>query len=256
MSAPSPARLLEAFELQRHRCVYLIGGGGKTSLMFALAHALGTAGHSVLTTTSTRIRYPQSSASDQVVVAPFDPGLITRLRAELAHRRHVTVAASWQQEEQKLYGFTSSELDQLAASGVAEYLLAEADGAAGRSLKAHLDFEPVLSDRADLVIAVIGIDCVGRPMSDLYMHRASLFCERLGRPPESLITCEDVAAIVFHREGYLKRVGRHSAVAVFLSKVRTPAAEEQARRLAESLRGRDRGNRISAIVTGDVGGLG
>jgi probable selenium-dependent hydroxylase accessory protein YqeC len=256
MPVPSSSRLLEAFALRERRCVYLIGGGGKTSLMFTLAHALGAAGRAVLTTTSTRIRYPRPEASDRVVVAPFDPGLITRLRAELTDRRHVTVAASFRPEEQKLYGFASGELDQLAASGVVDHLLVEADGAAGRSLKAHQDFEPVLSDRADLVIAVIGVDCVGRPMNDLHVHRASLFCERLGRPHESLITHEDVAAIVFHRDGYLKRVGRDSSVAVFLSKAGTPAAEEQARRLAAALRARDHERRICAVVIGDVGDLG
>lgn len=256
MPLPGPSPLLEAFALQKNRCVYLIGGGGKTSLMFTLAHALGAAGHSVLTTTSTRIRYPRPEASDRVVVAPFDTGLITRLRAELADRRHVTVAESFRPEEQKLYGFTSDELDGLADSGVADHLLVEADGAAGRSLKAHREFEPVLSNRADLVIVVIGIDCVGRPMNELHVHRASLFCERLGRPPESLITHEDVAAIVFHPEGYLKRVGRDSAVAVFLSKAGTPAAEEQARRLAKALRARDHRNRVFEVVIGDVEGPG
>jgi hypothetical protein len=89
-------------------------------------------------------------------------------------------------------------------------------------------------------------------MNDLHVHRAGLFRERLGRPPRSLITADDVATIVFHREGYLRRVGRDSAVAVFLSKVGTPAAERQARRVAEALRKRDQEHRISAIVIGDV----
>jgi probable selenium-dependent hydroxylase accessory protein YqeC len=224
--------------------------------MFTLAHVLGAAGHSVLTTTSTRILYPEPGESDRVVVAPLDSDLIDRLRVEFAGRQHITVAPSLLQEQEKLRGFTSSELDGLADARVAEHLLVEADGSAGRSLKAHLDYEPVLSDRADLVIVVIGVDCVGRPMNDLHVHRAGLFCERLGRPPESLITADDVAAIVFHREGYLRRAGHDSAVAVFLSKVGTPAAESRARGVAEALRRRDQEHRISAIVSGDVRGMG
>jgi probable selenium-dependent hydroxylase accessory protein YqeC len=256
MFARRPSQLCDAFHLERHRYVYLIGGGGKTSLMFALARYLGTTGHSVLTTTSTRILFPRPEESDRVVVAPLDSGLIDRLRIEFAGRRHVTVAPAHLEEERKLRGFTSDELDELVDAGVADYLLVEADGSAGRSLKAHLDYEPVLSDRADLVIVVIGVDCVGMPMNSLHVHRAPLFCERLGRPPESLVTPDDVAAIVFHREGYLKRVGRDSAVAVFLSKVGTLEAEGRARELKEALKRRDQESRISAIVSGDLRGVG
>jgi probable selenium-dependent hydroxylase accessory protein YqeC len=256
MFARSPSQLREAFALERHRYIYLIGGGGKTSLMFTLAHVLETAGRSVLTTTSTKIRYPKPGESSRVIVAPLEAGLIDCLRTEFADRRHLTASPSLLQEERKLRGFTSGELDTLADAHVADYLLVEADGAAGRSLKAHLDYEPVLSDRADLVIVVIGVDCVGRPMNDLQVHRAALLGERLGRPFGSLITAHDVAAIVFHREGYLRRVGRDSEIAVFLSKAGTPAAEREAQGLAEELQRRDQEHRISAIVIGDVGSVG
>jgi probable selenium-dependent hydroxylase accessory protein YqeC len=252
MFARSPSQLCDALSLERYRYVYLIGGGGKTSLMFSLARALGLPGRSVLTTTSTRIGYPEPGESDRVIVAPLDAALIENLKRELAVRRHVTVAPALLKEERKLRGFRADELDVLAEAGVADYLLVEADGSAGRSLKAHLDYEPVLSDRADLVIVVIGIDCLGAPMNDLHVHRASLFCERLGRAPESLITADDVAAVVFHREGYLKRVGRGSAVAVFLSKVGTPEAEQKARMVAAALKRLDGENRISAVVGGEV----
>jgi probable selenium-dependent hydroxylase accessory protein YqeC len=255
MLVRNPSQLVDAFALETHRYVYLIGGGGKTSLMFTLARLLGSTGRSVITTTSTRIRYPQPMESDRVVVAPFDADLIDRLRVEFADRRHITVAPSLLHGEKKLCGLNPDYLDALADAGVADYLLVEADGAAGRSLKAHRDYEPVLSARADLVIIVIGVDCLGQPMNDLHVHRAALLCERLSRPPESLITPDDVAAIVFHREGYLQRVGRDSAVAVFLSKVVTPAAESRAREVAEALQRLDREQRISAVVTGDLGGV-
>jgi probable selenium-dependent hydroxylase accessory protein YqeC len=256
MFVRTPSQFLEAFALERHRYVYLIGGGGKTSLMYTLARVLGSTGHSVITTTSTRICYPQPMESDRAVVAPFDADLVDRLRVELANRRHITVAPSLLPGEQKLCGFNPDDLDALALARVADYVLVEADGAAGRSLKTHRDYEPVLSGHADLVIIVIGVDCLGQPMNDLHVHRAALLCERLGRPPESLITPDDVAAIVFHREGYLQRVGRDSAVAVFLSKVVTPAAESQAREVAEALQRLDREHRISAVVGGDVRGRG
>ena len=266
MLVSDPAQLTDAFALERNRYVYLIGGGGKTSLMFALARLLVTAGRTVLTATSTKILLPDPAESRRVIVAPFAMGLIERLRGEIADQRHVTVASAFLSKEPerrsteqvlrpgvpKLCGFHPDELDALAEAAVADYLLVEADGSAGRSLKAHLDHEPVLSDRAELVIVVIGVDCVGLPLNEHQVHRARLFGQRLGIAPETPLTPEHVAGIVFHRDGYLKRIGRESSVTIFLSKVASPAAEEVARGLEEALSRQDRGDRISAIVLGDV----
>ncbi|HVP39438.1 MAG TPA: selenium cofactor biosynthesis protein YqeC [Candidatus Saccharimonadales bacterium] len=252
MPASSPARLLEAFRLDRNHYVYLIGAGGKTSLMFALARALAGEGHAVLTTTSTRIRVPGPGESGSVVAAPLSPGLAARLRGELGEHRHVTAAPGLDSDGQKLRGFTPAQLDTLFDGRVAEYLLVEADGAAGRSLKAHREHEPVVSDRADLVIVVVGADCLGAPLDDEHVHRAALLGERLGLAPGSPVRVEDVAALCFHPEGYLARAGAARELIVFLNKVATAEQTEQGGRLAEALQSRDAAGRINAIVIGDV----
>lgn len=244
--------ILDAFGVRERRYVHLIGGGGKTSLMFALAHALAADGRSALTTTSTRIRRPEPAESDRVIIGPDAAAVVERLRSEFMARRHVTVAAAWLEAEGKLRGLALDQLDLLVDADLADHVLVEADGAAGRSLKAHREHEPLVSARADLVIAVVGVDCLGMPMDEPYVHRAALLRERLGRPPGSLITNDDVAGIVFHREGYLGRIGRNSGVIVFLNKAETPQALVAARRLAETLGERDREGRISSVLIGDV----
>jgi probable selenium-dependent hydroxylase accessory protein YqeC len=252
MPAPRPAPLPEAFGLRGQGLAQLIGGGGKTSLMFALARDLAAAGHSVLTTTTTRIRFPEPGQSGRVLVAPFDPGLIPRLQGELLRHRHVTAAPTPLEAGSKLAGFPVDQLDRLVAARVADWVLVEADGAAGRPLKAHAAHEPVLSALPGLVLAVVGIGCLGRPLDDLHVHRAALFAERLGRAPGSAITAADVAAMFFHPEGYLRRVGRDSEVAVFLSQARTAEARAAARPLAQALRARDREGRVARMVIGDL----
>lgn len=252
MPAGRRAALLEAFRLPECHYVHLMGGGGKTSLMFALAGALAEQGRSVLTTTTTRIGEPTSAESDRIVLGADALALIERLRGEFATRRHVTVAASRLEGERKLRGLPVTALDALAEARVADHLLVEADGTAGRSLKAHLEHEPVLSPRADLVIAVVGVDCLGVPMDDRHVHRAALLRERLGRPPGAVVTPEDVAGILFHPDGYLARVGKDSDVLVFVNKAATPEALAAARALAETLTRADRERRIGRIVVGDV----
>ena len=244
--------ILDAFGLRERRYVHLIGGGGKTTLMFALAHALAGEGRTVLTTTTTRILYPEPADSGCVVLGTEAAPLVERLRTEFAARRHVTAVAPDPAGGRKAGGLPVAVLDALVDAQVAGHVLVEADGSAGRPLKAHADHEPVISPRADLVIAVIGVECLGQPMDDAHVHRAALLRERLGRPAGSVVNDADVTGIVFHREGWLARVEPHTAITLFVNQAGTPEALVRARRLAGALKAGDRERRVASIVVGDV----
>lgn len=252
MPAGSGTALLEAFGLRERRYVHLIGGGGKTTLMFAAARALADSGRTVLTTTTTRILYPEPGQSGCVVQGTDARSLVERLRSEFAARRHVTAVAPDPTGGRKVGGLPLVVLDALVDARVADHVLVEADGAAGRSLKAHGAHEPVVSERADLVIAVIGVDCLGAPLDDAHVHRAGLFRERLGRPAGAVVTVEDVAGICLHRDGYFARVAKEAEAIVFANQAATPQAVDAARRIAASVRSADRKRRIARIIVGDV----
>jgi probable selenium-dependent hydroxylase accessory protein YqeC len=269
------SRLPEEFGLLTPRSVYLIGGGGKTTLMFALARAWAARGLTVLTTTSTRILHPRPEESERVIVQPDVRELIRQIRGELriqmrdgigpssavgsqaagkyrgAPLRHLTAARA-SAEGGKLLGFGVEQLEAIEAAQVVEFLLVEADGSAGRSLKAHREYEPVVSPKASLVIAVVGIDCLGSPLDDAHVHRSAVFAARLGLSPGTPVTAADVAAILFHPEGYLKCAGAGTEVAVFISKVRDAGGEEAAAGLVEAIRTADRMRRIGRIVAGEL----
>ncbi|MFH1420112.1 MAG: selenium cofactor biosynthesis protein YqeC [Planctomycetota bacterium] len=237
-----------------NRYIFLIGGGGKTTLMFTLARLLCREGNTVVTTTSTKILHPPPQDSPAVVVDKDIPLLISRLRERLRDAPHVTAACTPLADGEKLSGFSADELDRLYEARGADYLLVEADGAAGRSLKAHHEHEPVVSHRADLVIAVIGIDCLGKPLNDEHVHRARRLGEFLGRELGVRITVDDVARIFFDPRGYLKAVGPQTEVAVFLSKVKSPINRENADLLVNALHAGDGAGRISRIAVGDLVG--
>jgi probable selenium-dependent hydroxylase accessory protein YqeC len=249
---PAPRDIIEVFGVAARRYVHVIGGGGKTTLMFALARALADSGRTVLTTTTTRIGEPDPDQSELVITAQDLASLIDRLKAELAVRRHVTAAASRDAAGRKLGGFDTDQLDAIVEAGIAEVVIVEADGSAGLSLKAHRDHEPVVSARADLVIAVLGVDVLGAPMDDAHVHRAELARARLGRAGPAPVTAEDVAGIVFHREGYFARVPPSAAAVAFVNKADTPARLAEARRIALVLGAADRARRLDRIVLGDV----
>jgi probable selenium-dependent hydroxylase accessory protein YqeC len=252
MPAGRSLALLEAFGLARRHYVHLIGGGGKTALMFAAARALTAAGHTVLTTTSTRILWPGPEDSACVVQGAEAAPLIERLRAEFALRPHVTVVAPSPEGTGKVAGLPLEVLDALAGARVAGHVLVEADGSAGRPLKAHLAHEPVVSAKADLVIAVIGVTCLGAPMDDAHVHRAALLRERLGRGADAVVTPGDVATILLHPEGWLGKVGVGTEVVAFVNQADSPERLAAACQLAAVLRERDREGRVARIVVGDV----
>jgi probable selenium-dependent hydroxylase accessory protein YqeC len=247
---PSP----EDFDLGRYRYLYFIGGGGKSSLLLSLASVLASRGFRVLVTTSTRMRRSEAEAAGPLLLGSSGPDLLPRIKAALAHGGCAAAASSLSEGEGKVLGLSTEAVDALWMAGAADYLLVEADGSAGRSLKAHADHEPVVSARAHLVVAVIGVDCLGQPIDDAHIHRAQLFSERLGRPMGLPIRAEDVAGIFFHPDGYLRKISRASEVAVFLNKAETPGGRQAADLLAEALRMADTGRRIGRMILGNLKG--
>lgn len=244
-------QLFEAFNLSENRYIFIIGGGGKTTLMFRLAHLLADKRYRVLTTTSTKIVRPTKTESSRVLVETSLPSLLQKTPESQV--RHTTIAKS--HLGAKLSGFSADELDTIRHAGATDYLIVEADGSAGRSLKAHQAGEPVVSTTADLVIVVIGVDCVGKPLNEATVHRAALFSRLLSLAPQTPITCRDVARIVLHPKGYLQRVGTETRVICYLSKVRTDNDRGTARRLSEDLQRLDEQRRISRVVVDAIGNV-
>ena len=238
----------------RNRYGLLIGGGGKTTAMFALAKAISHVGHTVITTTSTRILRPPPEVSPVVIINRNVSALLPAVADRLAVTPHVTVARSLLPDGAKLSGFPADDLDRLRDTGIADYILVEADGADGRSVKAHADHEPVVSHRADLVIVVIGIDCIGKPLNDEHVHRAERFSHLIGLARNAKLTVRDIATLFFHPRGYLKTVEPRSEVCVFLSKARSSADRDKAGKLADALLAADAAGRISQIAIGDLRG--
>lgn len=139
----------------------IIGGGGKSTLLRALADALAPHAR-VLVATSTKMYVPdwcpvvrdaslaaveRAFAESPVVCA----GLLCELPGKLA-----APGLAWE-----------------ALAGAADYVLVEADGSRHLPLKAHAAHEPVVPACASRVVCVAGIDGVREPVSQA-CHRPQL----------------------------------------------------------------------------------
>ena len=250
--------LEKAFPLDSCRYIFIIGGGGKTSLMFALTQRLQRLDQRIISSTTTKILLPSPQQSPKILFLkpPFSSSELCRISSSLEDFGHITLAHKSFRSSVglKLQGFVPEQLDALHKARLADALIVEADGSAGLSLKAHAQHEPPISSIADLVVAVIGIDALEGKVNNSCIHRAERFCSLLDIAMEKEIEVEDIAKIFFHPEGYLKNVPASARLLVFLSKVKTQASQKKAKTLALELNRQDKDQRIHRIVYGDVYG--
>lgn len=168
----------------------LIGGGGKTTLLYTLAEELRRKG-TVILCTSTHIRVPERYP------------LVTGGKAELAAalRQQGAVCAGTPCEEGKL---TAPPVSFESLAALADYVLVEADGSKGLPLKAHEAHEPVIPANCQRTVLVLGADGFGRPVAEV-CHRSALYARRASCDAHDAVTPE-LAARVILREGLGDRV--------------------------------------------------
>lgn len=214
-------RLWEQLNLNmdRHRVITLVGGGGKTSLMYALARQARDLGRTVIVTTSTHIMpHPGIYLTDD-----SDPAQLA------AHvREHGIVTLGTMARADKLSGVGEIE----ACKQAADVVLIEGDGAKLRPLKVPAAHEPVIPPGTDAVVAVAGVDSVGQPIRDI-CHRIEQVCALLDKSPDAVVEEEDVIRILSSPRGSRKSVTPHMSFRCVLNKA--DVNPDAARRIASRL---------------------
>lgn len=217
--------------------------------MFALAAQMRTLGKSVITTTTTKIFVPASHQSPRLILTEKEPDLIG-LPQELNRFGHVTVGHKVISEG-KVDGVTPEVIDRLR--NLAQWIVVEADGSAQRPTKAPEEWEPVIPELTELVIPVVGLDCLGRPASNQWAFRLERFLEVTGLAKEAPITPQAVGRLVCSTRGGLKGVPSSARVVPFLNKTDLVEDKTMIRKTAGSILREGRG-RIPLVVTGTVEG--
>ncbi len=242
--------LLEAFALDRRCVVALAGGGGKTSLIWLLARALAEQGWRVLTTTTTRIFPPAPEESPALVLLEHEPDAVAAIRRALATYAHVT-AALRRNPDGKLAGLAPRTVDELAAAGVADAIVVEADGAAGRPLKAAREGEPVFPQSTTDCLIVVGADALGAPLDEQWVYRSALAAEITGLERGATVDVASAALLLVGPRGLARPAPRRSRVVVFVNKVESAMDQSRSQDLARALFAQA-GARLAAVVAGSL----
>jgi probable selenium-dependent hydroxylase accessory protein YqeC len=211
--------------------VALVGGGGKTSLLFALGRYLASGGRKCLCTTTTRLAEP-AAGSNPPWAFHSDPSAmeIGDGEALLAVRPRSPGDAPG-----KVRGYSAEEIDALLLRRAADWIVVEADGSAGRPLKAQADHEPVIPSLAGCVVAVVGLGCLGKPFGPDTVFRIGPAAAITGLASGDAITPESVAAIVSHPDGLFRNAPDNAARILLCNQADLPGAPAGGRALARLL---------------------
>ena len=174
--------------------ICLVGGGGKTTVMYELAAAWAACGRKVLVLTSTHILQPAdgSFAADAAAVQNL-----------------------WQQGRYAVIGTPELATGKLTApqqrlyedlQPQADVILCEADGSKHHPCKAPAEHEPVLLPDSDMVLAVAGMDALGRQLAQA-CQRTQPAAELLGCSAEKIIDAQMLASLLLSEQGARKNVG-------------------------------------------------
>ncbi len=184
LTSPEGQSLYRAlFAPEQPKVVSFVGAGGKTSAITTLGYELTAAGHRVLITTTTHMNPPR----EEKLLAGSLPEAKALLQRE-------GIAWLGERISPGKIAPTGDSVEEMRA--VSEYVLVEADGARRLPLKMiDASHEPVIPGGSEAVVAVAGLDCLHRPVSEV-VHRQELAEEALQVSPDHLVTPKDVAKLL------------------------------------------------------------
>ena len=184
--------------------VAIVGAGGKTTTMFALASALAERGLRVVTTKSTTIHRPSMARAPRLLISPPDRWQTDLPPALDAHPVITVVTAA--PTPRRYNGIPPDLAPDLLRDSGADVLIVEADGARRRLLKAPAAHEPAMPAGATLVIPVACLAAVGRPLAERRVHRPELVAEILGIALGARLAVDHVVTLLLD-----PRAGRKAA---------------------------------------------
>ena len=208
------------FLAEKGHIVSLVGGGGKTTLLYAMADHCARKGWQALVATTTHIRQPAAC------YAPVDAA-----RTALWQAGHYAVIGT-PAENGKL---TLPQPQLLRRMAQADAVFIEADGAKRYPCKVPAAHEPVLLPQSDIVLALAGLSALDRPLREVCFRYDTIRPQFLAAAPDAPLTPPVLAQLLASTQGGRKAVGDRQFYAV-LNQADTPELQQQGIQIQQLLR--------------------
>lgn len=186
----------------KQEIISLVGAGGKTSILLALAEELKQKRYRVLVTTTTKIFHPEQQQYDCIYFQPTveqvkpKPGSITVIGSKLLKR------------ENKIAGLDFKMINRF--SKYFDAILIEADGSRQKNIKFPNDNEPIIHPKSTIVAGIVGLNCLGNQINQSTVHRASLFIKAFGYSENQIVDIDKIIQLINHPRGLFKNTPEKS----------------------------------------------
>ena len=203
-----------SLKIMKHRVISITGGGGKTSLMFALGRYSAKETFTLLTTT-TKIFPPHDDESPFIIIAkPCD--LIKKFEVIELLPRMITAAK--EKNGEKLSGYTPEDIAEIISVSSVGRAVIEADGSRGLSLKAYEDWEPPVPSYTDCQFILMGADIFNATLSSANVFRFDILKNKFSIQAGEYLSFVNCAAMLSNKDEYLKNSPESSYRILFINK--------------------------------------
>jgi len=231
--------LCEVLDLWKKELIAAVGGGGKTSIVFRLSRELLRLKKSVLLSTTTKMYFPRGN-DITVVIEDKKKSMFQKICNFYAGSggdgnwdNGIVVIGKGVLPDNKIKGVEREILNEIFQRGLAEYIVVEADGAKQKPIKVPAPYEPVIPEKTTTVLGIVGIDAVGKPLTEEFFHRVEIAYRRLGYPYGKEMDEELIASVVTWEEGLFKNTPAAAKKVFILNKVDGKKERKQAEKIAE-----------------------
>jgi probable selenium-dependent hydroxylase accessory protein YqeC len=208
--------LCDLIDLPTSRLIAIVGAGGKTTTLYALANELAQRGKRVITTTTTQIFFPKQGETGTLIVASETPTLLKMIDTAWKQHHHVTVAGSVLSTV-KLAGLQPEQPYELLLKSGADAVIVEADGARHRMIKAPAEHEPVIPLQTNVALLMMSAGAINQPLSEEIAHRPERIAIVTGICPGDILTPAVIAKLITSEQGALKHIPETSAAYLLIT---------------------------------------
>lgn len=232
----------------KHRIITVIGGGGKTSFMTTLAKNIQKEQKVVCTATTKLALHTKGT---KLVFVANVADCKTAINLVQQSEEIITLVHSIDRNHaHKVNGLPAEWINDLAEYFKDIVFIIEGDGSAGKSLKGHCEWDPIIPAATQLVVPVIGIDVWGKPLTAEFVHRPERIKEMLGQDFKQ-VDAQVIVNLLMHPQGYLRNVLPNTDVLLFINKVEKEGQIAAAEQLIATIMCSQDG-RIKNVLIGSI----
>jgi len=250
----------EALGLKEKAFISLVGAGGKSTLFNRLAEELLLKNKRMILTITTKMFSWQLNPfikKGRLIEGHNEETIRESIEKYFSLERkggRLAVIGEKMEDkgEEKVSGQPPDWLDKWWKDRIADYFLVEADGGAGRPVKAPAPHEPVIPLSTTDLVGVIGIDALGLSLQEENVFRSEIFSRLTGLKLGEKIGIEALSLLICHPEGLFKGAPPGCRRHLFINKAENAEDQKRAEELTfQVLKICPRG--ISDIIIGAAG---